>query len=136
MNVAAIIQARMGSSRLPGKVLMDIEGKPMLQRVIDRVKMIKGVDEIVVATTCEERDREIVFALDKDVRFFCGSEDDVLSRYRCCPGSLSSPGPSLDLFGCKGPPVSVLWRAPPARPRNSPYTPIIPHLGLRGLTYG
>ena len=48
-KVAAIIQARMGSTRLPGKVLMDIAGKPMLEHIVERLKLVKNIDEIVVA---------------------------------------------------------------------------------------
>jgi len=51
MKVAAIIQARMGSSRLPGKILMDIAEKPMLSHVVERVKKAKTINEIVIATT-------------------------------------------------------------------------------------
>ena len=54
-SIAVIIQARMGSSRLPGKVIMDISGKPMLWHVIDRVKKSKKIDYIIVATTTQTR---------------------------------------------------------------------------------
>ena len=49
--IAAIFQARLGSSRLPGKVLMDICGKPLLWHVIERVKAARTLDDIIVATT-------------------------------------------------------------------------------------
>jgi spore coat polysaccharide biosynthesis protein SpsF (cytidylyltransferase family) len=52
----AIVQARMSSSRLPGKVLMDIAGKPMLQHVIDRSMQAKSVDQVVLATTNDPSD--------------------------------------------------------------------------------
>lgn len=74
--LAAIIQARLGSSRLQGKAMLDICGKPMLGRVIDRVKM--ALDNIVVATP----DAEIAkFAETQGVSWFIGSENDVLDRY-------------------------------------------------------
>ena len=81
MNLA-IIQARMGSSRLPNKVLMDLCGKPALWHVIDRVKKAKRIDEIVVATTIEKQDLQLVkFCADNGVRVYVGSESDVLDRY-------------------------------------------------------
>ena len=59
MDTVAIIQARMGSTRLPGKVLMDICGKPMLQHVIERVQS-PVLDNMVVATTMLDEDDAIV----------------------------------------------------------------------------
>jgi len=58
-RVVVIIQARMGSTRLPGKVLKDINGKPMLWHVIDRVMKSKKTDLIVVATTTKEEEYPI-----------------------------------------------------------------------------
>jgi spore coat polysaccharide biosynthesis protein SpsF len=84
MNVVCIIQARMGSTRLPGKVLMDLEGKPVLHRVIDRVLDAETVSKIVIATTVHERDHVIVDAVEgyhPRVSSFRGSEEDVLDRY-------------------------------------------------------
>jgi spore coat polysaccharide biosynthesis protein SpsF len=81
-RVVAIIQARMGSTRLPGKVLMDIAGKPMLWHVIERVKGCKKVDSIVVATTTDESDSKIIkFCKQNAINYFAGSENDVLDRY-------------------------------------------------------
>lgn len=80
--IAAIIQARMGSSRLPNKVLMDIDGKPSLKFMIDRVKKSKRVEKIIVATTTDKRDKVIVeFCVKNNILFYCGSENDVLDRY-------------------------------------------------------
>lgn len=82
MKVVAIIQARMGSTRLPGKVLRDIAGKPMLWHVIDRVKRCKTIDQVVVATTIKEEDKQVIeLAMKCGVETFAGSEDDVLDRY-------------------------------------------------------
>lgn len=82
MKIGAIIQARMGSTRLSGKVMKDLEGKTVLEHVIDRVKQSKMIDEIIIATTTHERDSVIeVEALRCGVKAFKGSEDDVLSRY-------------------------------------------------------
>ena len=80
--IAAIIQARMGSSRLPNKVLMDIDGKPSLKYMIDRVAKSKYIEKIIVATTTNKRDQVIVdFCIENNVLFYCGSENDVLDRY-------------------------------------------------------
>ena len=82
MNIVAIIQARMGSARLPGKVLMDLAGKPMLERVINRTRRAKRLSKVVVATTTNPQDREIArLCCDLGVPFTCGSEFDVLDRY-------------------------------------------------------
>ena len=82
MNKIAIIQARMGSSRLKGKVLADIQGKEMLWHVVRRVKASKKVDKTVVATTTEKEDDIIRdFCLKNDIYFYRGSSDDVLARY-------------------------------------------------------
>jgi len=81
-RIVAIIQARMGASRLPGKVLMDIAGKPMLAWVIERARQSKRIDEIVVATTKEPADEAIAqLCSSKGIRFFRGSTYDVLDRY-------------------------------------------------------
>ncbi len=80
--IIAIIQARMSSSRLPKKVLIDIEGTPSLKFMIDRVKKSKLIDKIIVATTNNEKDNEIVkFCYDNDIFCYRGSENDVLDRY-------------------------------------------------------
>ena len=82
MRVVAIIQARMGSTRLPGKVMMKIQGKTVLDHVISRVKQSKETDDIVIATTTKSDDDIIEEeALRLNVKCFRGSEEDVLSRY-------------------------------------------------------
>lgn len=81
-RVVAIIQARMGSSRLPGKVLLPLAGKPMLQWVIERVRRAKLVDEVMVATTDQPEDAVIQkFCQDFQVACYRGSQFDVLDRY-------------------------------------------------------
>jgi spore coat polysaccharide biosynthesis protein SpsF (cytidylyltransferase family) len=81
MNLA-LIQARMGSSRLPSKVLMNLCGKTVLEHVVTRVKESKFIDEVIVATTISIQDLQIVnFCASNNVRVFIGSEQDVLDRY-------------------------------------------------------
>lgn len=82
MRIVAIIQARMGSSRLPGKVMLDLCGKTVLQHVIERVRTCALIDSTVVATTEHARD-DIIVSLSRQLGagVFRGSEDDVLGRY-------------------------------------------------------
>jgi len=81
-NVLAIIQARMGSTRLPGKTLIEIEGKPLLEHVINRIRYSKIIDEIIIATTTEPEDIAIVSLAKKlQVPTYTGSSEDVLDRF-------------------------------------------------------
>lgn len=80
--IGAIIQARMGSSRLPGKVLLRVLDRPLLGHLLDRLRRSRRLETIVVATTATETDRPIrVFAEAEGVPAFAGSEEDVLDRY-------------------------------------------------------
>lgn len=82
MRVVAIIQARMGSTRLPGKVLLDIAGAPMFERVVKRVQRAHGLDEVVIATTIQPADDIIEqLCVERHWPCFRGSEEDVLDRY-------------------------------------------------------
>ena len=82
MSIIAIIQARISSTRLPGKILKKIEGKTILEHVINRVKAAKNLDDVIVATTVRKEDLEIVkLCANLGIGIFCGSEDDVLDRY-------------------------------------------------------
>ena len=81
-RVIAIIQARVGSTRLPGKVLLDLAGEPMLARVVNRTRRAQTLDEVVVATTVQPADEAIVrLCAERDWPCFRGSEEDVLDRY-------------------------------------------------------
>lgn len=81
-KVVAIIQARMGSKRLPGKVLSHLSGKPLLEHLINRLRVSKEIDQIVVATSTSDIDKPIIELAKKlDVECYKGSEDDVLNRY-------------------------------------------------------
>jgi spore coat polysaccharide biosynthesis protein SpsF len=78
----AIIQARMGSRRLPGKVLLDIAGQPMLARVVARTRQAKTVDLVIVATTTEPDDDPVAgFCSQNGILCYRGSLHDVLDRY-------------------------------------------------------
>lgn len=82
MKVVAVVQARMGSTRLPGKVLKDVDGIPLIQLLLTRLSAARRVDEIVVATTENPQDlplRELVEGL--GFATTAGSERDVLDRY-------------------------------------------------------
>lgn len=82
MKIGAIIQARMGSTRLPGKVMFDLFNNTILEHVVDRVGQCKYIETIIIATTTSKNDDPIVkLAQDNNIEFFRGSEDDVLSRY-------------------------------------------------------
>lgn len=82
MRVVVVVQARMGSSRLPGKVLKKICNKTVLGHLLERIKQCKMIDEIIVATTTSESDNKIVEeALAYQTKIIRGSEEDVLSRY-------------------------------------------------------
>lgn len=80
--IAAIVQARMSSTRLPGKVLKVVVGKALLSHVVERLKTSKSVDRIIVATTSNPQDKPIIeFCEMNHVDYFVGSELDVLDRY-------------------------------------------------------
>ena len=81
-EIIAIIQGRMGSSRLPGKVLLDIAGKPMLQHVVERTRRAKTLNKVVVATSNDPSDDPIAdFCNALSVPCARGSLHDVLDRY-------------------------------------------------------
>lgn len=82
MKVVAVVQARMGSTRLPGKVLLDLAGEPMLARVVGRLSRAETVDQVVVATTVEPADRAVAdLCVARGWPHTRGSEADVLDRY-------------------------------------------------------
>ena len=81
-KTVAIIQARMGSTRFPKKVLMPILEKEMLWHIINRLKKSNFLDEVVIATTKSEEDKQILRFTDSvGIKSFAGSEEDVLDRY-------------------------------------------------------
>jgi len=81
-KVTAIIQARMTSTRLPGKVLMEVMGRPLLSYQIERLRFSKRIDEIIIATTTNKEDDPISEVAQKEkLNFYRGSENNVLDRY-------------------------------------------------------
>ena len=82
MKVIAVIQARLGSTRLPGKVLMPLGGKPVIDWVVGRIKKCVDVDKVLLATTTAADDDALaLWAEGNRVDCFRGDTDDVLSRY-------------------------------------------------------
>jgi len=82
MKTVIIIQARMTSTRLPGKVLKQVMGKPLLEYQIERLRRVQLADEMVVATTTNGTDQPIIDLCARlNIPYFRGSEDDVLARF-------------------------------------------------------
>lgn len=82
MKVVAIIQARMGSTRLPGKIFMDVMGKPLFWHFVERIKRAKNVDRMIIATTNKKEDDCICeFAIKNNISFYRGEEKNVLDRF-------------------------------------------------------
>jgi glutamate-1-semialdehyde 2,1-aminomutase len=82
MKVVAVVQARMGSTRLPNKVMKPIGGVPMIELLLTRLAMAKRVDQIVLATSTDERNMPLIAHV-QNLGYLCvrGSENDVLQRY-------------------------------------------------------
>ena len=82
-KVVAIIQARMGSTRLPEKVMRQVAGLPMIHHVVERCRRIEGVDQVVMATSSRPRERPLVDYVEAmaGVDVFRGPEADVLARF-------------------------------------------------------
>ena len=84
-KIGIILQARMGSTRLPGKVLRALAGKPMIQWIIERLQTCKKVRVLILATSTSDKDASLVELAEKlGVMIFRGSESDVLDRYYHC----------------------------------------------------
>jgi len=82
MKILAVVQARLGSSRLPGKVLKPVAGAPMLARMLERVQAAQQLDDLVVATTTDARDQPIVdLCQELGVPVFAGHPTDLLDRH-------------------------------------------------------
>lgn len=82
MNIDCIIQARLGSTRLPGKVLLEIEGRSLIEHCLTQVKYSKLVNRIIVACTVNPNDKRLIDKVKElGYKVFIGNEDDVLDRY-------------------------------------------------------
>lgn len=81
-KTVAIVQGRMGSSRLPGKILMDIAGRPMLAWVIERARLSRSIDEVIFATSADPSDDAVeAFCKERGYPLYRGSLHDVLDRF-------------------------------------------------------
>lgn len=81
MKIGFLITARLKSSRLPLKVIKDLNGKTVIERIIDRIKEIKDISEIILCTSTNPQDKPLVdIAKDAGIYYFNGSEEDVLKR--------------------------------------------------------
>ena len=79
---AAVIQARMGSKRFPGKVMKNIDNRPLISYMIERVKKSKLINQIIIATTVLRQDDVIIdWCKENKINYYRGSVSDVLSRY-------------------------------------------------------
>ncbi len=91
IKISAIIEARMGSKRLPGKVLMKILNKPILLHIYERLSKSVYIDDIIIATTNQSQDLQIVnYAKKNKISYFSGYEDDLVGRvYECAMANKS-----------------------------------------------
>ena len=81
-NINVIIQARMGSSRLPGKVLKKLHNKNSIEHMVDKIKKCKKINDIIIATTTNKEDDELAnFCSEKCIKFYRGSENNCLDRF-------------------------------------------------------
>ena len=81
-GVSLIIQARMGSKRLPNKTLLPLVGKPLIYRIIERVKRCKQIDNLILAIPDTKKDRAITkINFQSNIKIFWGSENNLVSRY-------------------------------------------------------
>src|SRR5882762_3160543 len=100
MKVVAIIQARMGSTRLPGKVMMPLDTFPVLAWCVRAARAAPGIDEVWVATSTLPADDAITsWCRDHDIDFWRGSETDVLGRFYDCTMPLAGEDIILRLTG-------------------------------------
>lgn len=94
--IIAIIQARMGSSRLPGKVMMDLCGKPVIWHVVNRVSRSKLINQVIVATSLNNEDAVIEdFCMRSNIPVFRGDFANVLSRYYYCAKKIIDEGNAI-----------------------------------------
>lgn len=83
MKMLCVVQARMGSERLPGKVIKPIMDKPMILYTLNRLNKSKYIDEIILATSIENKEQPLVDIVEKEgFKIFRGEENNVLKRYK------------------------------------------------------
>ena len=96
MKIIAIIQARMGSNRFPGKVLKEIHGIPIIQHIVNTLEKLKNknmIDDFIVATPNTVENKPLWdFLLKEKITFFKGSNDDVLDRFYNCAKTTNAEG--------------------------------------------
>ena len=82
IDTIAIIQARLGSTRLPGKVFLNIESKPILQHIVNRLRKVAKIDKVIIATSDLKINKKItLYCKNNNIEFFVGSEENVLDRF-------------------------------------------------------
>ena len=85
MKIGIIVLCRFSSSRLLGKILIDVNGKPILQHILDRLKLVSNADQVIVATSNDNTDEPIKdFCAQHDIPVFRGSLNNVASRFLAC----------------------------------------------------
>ncbi|MFH1664879.1 MAG: glycosyltransferase family protein [Candidatus Omnitrophota bacterium] len=90
-KVIAVVQCRMGSQRLPGKVLAEISGKPMLWHIVERLKHSRSINEVVVSTSTREENLPILrFVEEYDIPYYAGSEEDLVDRFYQTAGKFNA----------------------------------------------
>ena len=82
MKIVGVIVSRMTSNRLPGKALVDLAGKPSIERHIERLRMVKGISDIYIATSKSEKNKPLFEQAERlDVNIYAGSEEDIVERF-------------------------------------------------------
>ncbi|WP_372766431.1 cytidylyltransferase domain-containing protein [Pseudoalteromonas sp.] len=83
MKVLAFVQARMGSTRLPGKVMKSLNDKPVIIHIVERLRLSQNIDDIVVLTSTNPENKELIECLQAyGVKVFAGDEENVLARFQ------------------------------------------------------
>ena len=85
MKTVVIVQARMSSTRLPGKIMLPLKGKPVLQNIAERIRTAKNISDVIIATSAETSDDTVEnFCVESGIKVFRGSLNNVLERYYKC----------------------------------------------------
>lgn len=110
MKYNAIIQARMGSSRLPGKVMKLLKGQPMIHYIVDRIRNFDSISNVIISTTELSEDDAIVdYARKNKILYYRGSEENVLERFYNTV--LQYPSDAIIRATCDNPLVdNTIWR--------------------------